>query len=353
MMRTLLPTTVTAGLLGGLLLLGGCASQSTLVYEVPNSTIVWPEKPEKPRYRYVGQLTGDENIYSEGKGFWSKVLDFVTGLTRSADERVVLQRPQTGVVDEVRNRIYITDVSRQAVFVFDQLKGSIEIWDQVAKNQGFQAPIGITLADNGEILVVDAEAALVMRLSPEGKLLQMFGEGILKRPTGIARDPRTRHLYVSDTHAHNIKIFDDAGNYLESFGERGQEQGQFNFPTHLAFKDGKLYITDTMNARVQVYSGEGKFLYTFGRRGLYVGNMPRPKGVALDADNNIYVVESYYDHLLIYNNKGEFLLPIGGTGTEIGQFYLPAGVWTDSKNRIYVADMFNGRILILQYLGNS
>jgi len=347
------PRTGFVLLLGFLFTLGGCAGPSSLVYEDPGNNIVWPELPEKPRYKYVGQLTGEENILSSGAGFWSKVYEFVTGLASSGEDKIVLQRPQTGVVDEERGRIYVTDVSRQAVFVFDQAEGTLEVWDQVAKNQGFQAPIGIALGSSGEVLVVDAQAAQVMRLSPAGRLLQAFGHETMVRPTGIARDPLRRYIYVSDTHAHNIKVFDDSGRYLESFGERGQEKGQLNFPTHLAFRDDKLYVTDTMNARIQVFSGDGKFLYTFGRRGLYVGNMPRPKGIALDSDNNIYVIESYYDHLLIYNNKGDFLLPIGGTGTEIGQFYLPSGVWTDSKNRIYIADMFNGRILILQYLGNS
>ncbi len=333
--------------------LPGCAGKSTLVYEDPSKTIVWPEQPEKPRYKYIGQLTGDENVISEGKGFWSKFFSLLTGLVRSEDERIVLQRPQTGVVDELRGRIYVTDVSRQGVFVFDQLQGSVDIWDQLGKNERFESPIGIVLLPNGDLMVVDSQLAKVVHLSPEGKLVRTFGDGKLQRPTGIARDPVRRQIYVADTHAHDIKVFDENGQLLSTFGERGENEGQLNYPTYLAFKNDKLYVTDSMNARIQVFSAEGKYLSNFGRRGLYIGNMPRPKGVALDSDNNIYVVESYYDYLLIYNNKGDFLLPIGGTGTEIGQFYLPSGVWTDSKDRIYVSDMFNGRILILQYLGNS
>jgi DNA-binding beta-propeller fold protein YncE len=100
-------------------------------------------------------------------------------------------------------------------------------------------------------------------------------------------------------------------------------------------------------------TGEGEYQLKFGRRGLYVGDLPRPKGIATDAGGRVYVVESYYDHLLVYSNDGQLLLPIGGTGSEIGQFYLPSGVWTDSKNRIYIADMFNGRVVILEYIQNN
>lgn len=341
-------------LLSVVLLLGGCsAGTSYLVYEDNKARVVWPEAPEVPRYRYVGQLTGDENIVTEGRGFMSKVYSVLTGLTRSDDERVVLQRPQSGVVDEARRRIYVTDVSRQGVFVFDERNGTLDVWSEVGKHMSFASPVGIALEENGNLLVADADLALVVRLSPEGKSLGSFGDGHLKRPTGIARDPLSGRIYVADTHAHNVKIFDATGRYLQSIGERGAEPGQLNFPTYLAFAGNELYVTDTMNSRIQIFSADGRYLRSFGQRGLYLGNLPRPKGVTLDSEGNIYVVESYYDHLLVFNNQGEFLLPIGGTGTGIGEFYLPSGVWRDSRNRIFISDMFNGRILILQYLGSG
>lgn len=83
------------------------------------------------------------------------------------------------------------------------------------------------------------------------------------------------------------------------------------------------------------------------------GDFVRPKGVAVDAENNIYAVESYHDHLLVFDEEGRFLLPIGGTGKEIGSFYLPGGVWVDARNRVFVADTFNGRIVVFQFLGGG
>jgi DNA-binding beta-propeller fold protein YncE len=85
----------------------------------------------------------------------------------------------------------------------------------------------------------------------------------------------------------------------------------------------------------------------FGELGLFVGDMSRPKGVAIGGNGRIYVVESFYDHLLIFDPDGKLLLPIGGSGREVGQFYLPAGVWAGSQGRVFVADMFNGRVVVL------
>jgi DNA-binding beta-propeller fold protein YncE len=87
--------------------------------------------------------------------------------------------------------------------------------------------------------------------------------------------------------------------------------------------------------------------------GMYIGNMVRPKGVAVDSEGNIYVVESYYDHLLVYNSKGEYLMAIGGVGTEPGKFHLPSGVWIDSHNRVFVADTLNSRVSVFQFLGGG
>lgn len=350
-------------MLCSILLLAGCASKPSSVttklgfisVNEGGESKVWPEEPDIPRYKYIGELIGESNYYTEGEeGWFTRAFKWLVGLSQE-DKKVVLQRPQTGFVDEERQRIYVTDISRQAIFVFDQNAGELVLWDQAGKENDarFQAPIGIVAGERGEVFVADAELAIVVRLDNNGKPISNFGKGVLKRPTGLARDPQTGRIYVSDTHAHNIKIFDDAGDLVNVIGKRGQDSGELNFPTFIHFFNGELYVTDSMNARVQIFSREGEFVGKFGKRSLNVGDFLRPKGITVDSAGNIYVVESYYDFLLVYNNSGEFLLPVGGTGQGVGQFYLPSGVWSDSMDRIYVADMFNGRVVILQYLGNA
>ena len=340
-----------------LVFLSGCAgtaeTDTVLRYKVEGESKVWPDEPDIPRYKYIGELTGENNIYNEGEGSVTRFFKWLVGLT-SRDDQIVLQRPQSGFVDEARRRIYVTDISRQAIFVFDEAEGELIIWDQ-AGTEGdvrFLAPIGIAPGENGEVFVVDAELGIVVRLDSKGKPISNFGKGILKRPTGLARDARRKRVFVSDTHAHNIKIFDDSGELIDVIGQRGEKSGEFNFPIYISYSKDQLYVTDSMNARVQVFNHEGDFVRKFGKRSLNMGDFLRPKGITVDNEGNIYVVESYYDFLLVYNNSGEFLLPIGGTGSGTGQFYLPSGVWSDSMNRIYVADMFNGRVVIFQYLGN-
>lgn len=350
-----------------LLLLSGCL-QSDLpkelrfgVESVTGGIPVWPSPPEQPRYEYAGQLLGVENFVITAAGQKQlqetqksqKALMWLVGLDPEGeghrDTQKGLQRPQSGVVDGA-GRIYVTDMGQLAVVVFDKPDGRLHIWKQATQQDAFVSPVGIALGAQQQILVADADLGLVVRLDEKGTPVGEIGAGVLQRPTGLARDAAQGMIYVSDTRAHDIKIFDDAGKLVKSFGRPGQMPGEFNAPTHLAFAHNRLYVTDTLNARIQVFDPGGEFLFTFGQRGLVVGNMVRPKGVAVDGKGNVYVVESLHDHLLIYDAKGEFLMPIGGTGKEVGRFYLPSGVWTDGANRVFVADMFNGRVTIFRFL---
>ena len=349
------------GVILSAMFVGGCAqlpvqfSYHPYDDDVESGSLVWPDPPEKPRYRYYGQLTGEENFVKVGeasRGALERAFRWLVGLGDYGDKPQILQRPQSGVVTD-DGRILVTDVSRQGVYVFDPLKRQLEVWEYAAKDVRFQLPIGIAVKGDS-VLVADAGLGYVVKLDRLGKPLGAVGKKVLKHPTGVVWDAESGRIYVADRVDNQVKVFDDgSGELLFTFGEFGEREGQLNGPTYMAWYDNELYVTDTLNSRIQIFSAQGQFLRSFGRRGLYVGDLPRPKGVALDGDGNIYVVESYYDYLLVFDRKGQFLLPIGGSGHEIGQFYLPAGVWSDAENRIYVADMFNGRVVIFEYLGDG
>jgi DNA-binding beta-propeller fold protein YncE len=341
-----------------MLLFAGCA-ETPKVFRLENASQstpkVWPTSSEKPRYGYVGELTGENNFRPENlesRSTAEKVFEWLTGLAGKNPDPVVLRRPQCGTVD-AEGSVFVTDISRAAVYVFDKPAGRLDLWDKASANTKFISPIGIAQGAQGEILVTDAELHSVFRLDRKGNPVGEFGHDVLKRPTGLARDPQHGRIYVSDTRAHDIKVFADDGKLLEVIGRRGEGAGEFNAPTYLAFAFDKLYVTDTLNSRIQVLDMHGKMITKFGQRGLYVGDLVRPKGVAVDNESNIYVIESLYDNLLVFDNQGRTLLAIGGTGKGTGEFYLPSGVWTDGHDQIYIADMFNGRITVLQFFGGS
>lgn len=312
---------------------------------------IWPPEPERPRFVYVGTLVGEADFARNQKssdGF-RKALKWIAGLVVGDAHRLELRRPVSGMTDD-DSRVYVVDTGHRAIMVFDMPRGRLLKWDVAARGTSFVSPVGIAGDGRGGVLVTDSELGEVFNLDAGGNPIGRWGKGILVRPTGIARDPHTRRVYVADTRANDIKVFDDEGTLVDLLGSSGTGRGAFNTPTYLAFRGGELYVTDTLNFRVQIFDTAGDERMAFGRVGLYVGNMTRPKGIAIGGEGRIYVVESYFDYLLIYDQDGQLLLPIGGTGQGIGQFYLPSGVWTDNSGRVFIADMFNGRVVILKEL---
>lgn len=353
-----------ASLLTILIVLGGCAAApEKAVFKLgidaspETKRLMWPPESagEVPRYFYVGELTGENNFVrpeSEGratKNIIARFFDIIIG----EEPPLLLDRPQSGTVDE-SGRILVTDMGRSGVFVFDEKAGKLSVWGKAVGVTDFVSPVGIAVGPDGQVFVADPELALVARLDRDGNTLAPIGKGQLQRPTGLAYEPRSRRLFVCDTQAHQVKVFDLEGKLLSTIGDHGEGPGQFNYPTHIAVLHEKLYVSDTLNARVQVIStSTGRYLGTVGKRGLFLGNLVRPKGIASDSEHNIYVIESYHDYLLVYNRRGEFLLPIGGVGAGAGSFHLPAGVWIDARNRVFVADMLNGRVAVFQFLGGD
>jgi DNA-binding beta-propeller fold protein YncE len=338
----------------------GCSAAPVELHYFPDEVaaerdLFWPRPPEPARLAYAGELIGEVNFRKvdgteDSTGL--KILRWVAGIGRGKKPVTELIRPQSGMVDS-SGRVLVTDAGRQAVLVFSESPAGLYVWDEAEPGKSFLSPVGIVEDGAGGYFVADADLGYLVRLSSEGVPEGQLGKGLLKRPTGLARDADTGEVYVADTGAHDIKVFAGQGTLLRTIGTRGVGDGEFNGPTHLSFANGQLYVSDTLNARVHVLLPTGEPVGIVGQRGLFVGNLVRPKGVVTDRDGHIYVVESYYDHVLVFGESGELLLPIGGTGGDAGRFFLPAGAWSANGDRLYIADMFNGRVVVLNYLGEA
>ncbi|XP_068738555.1 E3 ubiquitin-protein ligase TRIM71-like [Montipora capricornis] len=148
-----------------------------------------------------------------------------------------------------------------------------------------------------------------------------FGEqgsdaGMLCSPWGVAVNDKDE-IAVSEVGNHRVQIFARNGSYLRSFGKKGNQQGEFDFPAGIAFHDNKIIVADSINHRVQVFSDKGHFLNQFGGK----GQLQFPLGLSIDSDGNIIVADSGNKSIKIFSLHGRFLRSIGTEGSLIFPFH--------------------------------
>ena len=332
----------------GALLLSGCASPKAFIDSSATGKIIWPGPPEKARIKFMWSITQLAAAAGGKRGLLDFLAGDVTGDVTDPRTSNVLMRPYGLFVDD-HERLYIADPGAYRVTVINLKTGdTLQIFE--AGQDELQSPVGVIADPAGRIYVSDSELGKILVFDEKGKYLSRF-EGDFKRPTCLAIDTKNSRIYVSDTLADTIYLYDLSGKRVGSIGHPGALPGELNFPTHLfVAANGVLYVTDAMNFRIQIFDPDGKFLGIVGSLGDADDNLDKPKGVAADSHGNIYVVDSIKDTVKIFDREGKLLLFFGDKGMNLGEFWLPSGIFIDKKNMIYVADTYNMRIQAFQLL---
>ena len=296
----------------------------------------WPPAPEPARIRFVRSI--DPAAVRGKPSVFSRIVRVLIG-----DREEPRMRQPYGVAVAADGIVYVADTYGKAIHVYDLKKPS---YRSIPVDGG--SLIGVAIAGN-RLFVTDSESGRLLALDLKGRVQWTVGpkQGLL-RPTGlvVAGD----RLYVVDTLGHRVVVVTLAGAIAGSFGSRGSEAGQFNFPTNIASgADGRLYVTDAMNFRVQIFNRDGGVVRAFGQLGDGSGDFDKPKGIAVDSAGRVYVVEGLNDVVQVFDDEGQLLLVFGGSGVRDGELYLPSGI-AIVNNMVYVADSANRRVAMFEQL---
>jgi DNA-binding beta-propeller fold protein YncE len=329
-----------------LLTLCGCATKWMIHTQPAEANLQWSQSPGGTIIRHVMTMDG----FSE------------TGTSFSYTMRTILYGKNEGeklikpvdVAVGADGRIAIADPGSKSVHLFLP-KEERYIRVDKAGTEDLQSPVAVIFDDDLELYLSDSIIKKVFVFDREGKYLRTIDKSYFtgfQRPTGLAYNGINKILYVLDTLSNEVTAYDLEGKTLFTFGERGLQKGQFNYPTHLFFSaEGLLYVTDAMNFRVQMFDAYGDLENSFGHHGDGSGDFAMPKGVAADRNGTIYVVDTLFDSVQLFDRKGRYLLNFGSRGVDQGEFWLPSGLFIDRNNKIYVCDTFNGRVQVFQILG--
>ena len=219
-----------------------------------------------------------------------------------------------------------------------------------------------------------------------------FGEQILKKPWGVAVNEQDE-IAVSDIGNHKIHLFKSDGTHIKSFGGKGAQHGEVNFPSGTVYHGDSIIVAEQNNHRVQVLSRQGGYLHYVGRKGSLDHQLSSPTGLSIDSDDNIIVadrgnklikffsadgqflnklgtegsftepwhciqhnnyliVSDYSDHSIkCFDRKGNFLYKFGMKGNEDGEFNRPECLSMDKAGHLMVCDILNHRIQVFQLSG--
>ncbi|MBN2008542.1 6-bladed beta-propeller [candidate division KSB1 bacterium] len=278
-------------------------------------------------------------------GFLGKLFNLVTG-----KQDGLLVKPMA-IMSDNSNTLAVLDQGNQSVVEMNLSTHEYHSY----RHPECQSLISLAALPDGRTLFTDSQLNTILVRKPSMKKSTIFNkQQPLMRPTGIIFSEVNQLVYVAETAAHRLSVFDTAGHFIKTIGQHGTKPGEFNFPTFLTTDDsGNLYIVDSMNFRVQKMNLQNENFSCFGKNGDGSGDFARPKGIACDSFGHIYVVDALFHNVQIFDNAGNFLERFGQQGTQDGEFWLPTGIFINSDNQIYIADSYNARFQIFQLERNN
>ncbi|WHZ02354.1 6-bladed beta-propeller [Neobacillus sp. YX16] len=186
--------------------------------------------------------------------------------------------------------------------------------------------------DNKRVLAFDVGGNFLFSFGEDGQ-----GEGQFKFPYGISTDEKGR-VFVADLYNGNISIFDEKGKFIEYFAPEASKDGKVSSPAALRIIDKKVYVTDIKANKAYVFDMKGKLLLEIGKHGTNDGEFNAPNGITADEEGNIYVVDTGNQRVQIFDKKGKFVKIINGSNNGKGEsiFVNPRGIGFDSRGIMYV-----------------
>src|SRR6202521_6147864 len=252
----------------------------------------------------------------------------------------------------------------------------------------FAHTVKIDKQDN--IWVTDKGSDMVIKFNPEGSVVIVFGrkqeasdegtgplqhpkpplppiDGMFRQVTDVTWDP-AGNTFISDGYINSrVAKVDKDGNWLKSWGEPGDQPGQFNTPHSIAADaQGNIYVADRGNRRIQVFDGNGKMLRQIvidvpfdPNVRTAIGNRPQlpitgnqamaaaaPWAICITPAPNqvLYSSDGYPGRIYKLGLDGRVLGVLGESGKQLKQFGWIHEIACPSANELYVSELLNWRV---------
>jgi DNA-binding beta-propeller fold protein YncE len=200
-------------------------------------------------------------------------------------------------------------------------------------------PMGLA-AGKDALFVADTGSNRIVRLDYDGHELGSWGgkgsePGRLKDPEAVALGSAGR-VYVADTGNARVQVFTEQGLFLWGFGKAGKEPGQLKNPAKIQIDlSENIYVLDTSRVRLLKFDPSGNFQTEWRVEG---------DDFVIDDYGFIYVVDAGSGKINELTPQGTIAGKFGSAGKGVGQLKKPRGIAIDEKGGLLVLDTGNSRL---------
>jgi hypothetical protein len=309
-----------------------------------DSVVLFPPPPDTTRIQFLTYFSSSTDLVKE-RGAFKK---FLLGEEEARD----IIKPYG--VSAHKEKVYICDTGLGGMEILDLSRGTFEYFIPGGKGQ-LQLPINCCLDERGYLYVADARRQQIVVFDQDLKYKHAFGAAENFKPTDVA--VYADRILVANVLDHSIYVYGSDDYHLKDKipdMEPGEE-GFIRQCTNLTLGAEKLFVSDMGDFNVKTFSSGGAFLSQVGRYGNHPGSFTRPKGIAVDRDQNLFVVDAAFENVQIFNSRGQLLMHFGGSYGGKGAMWLPAAVEISYENlsyfQPYVEESFELKYLI--YVSNQ
>jgi hypothetical protein len=310
-----------------LALLAACGPKQVESPVDVGGTVSFPPPPDTARIQFLTKFGSSRDIEEARKS--GSFLSTITGARSVQEDEQVIFKPYG--VSIANNKIYVCDAMLSSVEIIDLEARTFEYF---GKNEGggvIGKPINC-YADpqDGTLYVTDVSRGEVLIYDAAGEYVGAIGAGdVLYRPIDV--QVRGDTIWVADQTGHRVVAFDrQTWQPLLEIPKASYETPEgLRQPTNIWVTEDEIYVSDFGNFKVQVYTHDGEYVRSVGEYGRGFGMFVRPKGIAVDRDGILYAVDAGFQNVQMFNEEGELLMFFGGPYAGPGTMYLPAKVIVD------------------------
>lgn len=290
--------------------------------------VIFPAPPDTTRVQYLTSIRSSIDITGGRSGFVKMII--------GEEKDYPIQKPYG--ISVVKNKIYICDTKLEGLEIIDLSNKTFENFKPGGRGV-LKKPVNCFVDDNYVLYVVDIDRKDIIVFDKDNKYFTSFGNGVLEKPTDVFA--YKDKIYVSDIKSGKIHVFSKEDfSLIKSFPDVDTSEVEYlHQPTNIYIKDDKLYVTDFGEFHIKVYDIDGKYLKSISSYGNGIGQLVRPKGIALDRENNLFVADAAFENVQIFNPDGDALMFFGGSYKGEGYMYMPAKVAIDYENLDYFSDL--------------